>query len=64
MADERCGHCGGRFGFGTRITSEPPLHLRCAQTIAARSGGPATHPINAPGTAAPHPHAVHPGDKR
>ena len=48
MADEKCNHCGGRFGFGTKITGEPPLHLRCAQSIAARDGAPATHPIHDP----------------
>lgn len=47
LAEQRCGHCGVRFGFGTRITGEPALHYRCAQTIAARTGAP-THPINAP----------------
>ena len=51
VADERCHHCGVRFGFGTRITGEPPMHLRCAQSIAARSGAPATHPINDPAAA-------------
>jgi hypothetical protein len=51
MADERCAHCGIRFGFGTKVTGEPPLHLRCAQGIAARSGAPATHPINDPAAA-------------
>jgi hypothetical protein len=53
LADERCHHCGVRFGFGTRITGEPALHLRCAQAIAARNGAPATHPINDP-TVSPH----------
>ena len=48
LAEDRCHHCGGRFGFGARITGEPPLHLRCAQSIAARDGAPATHPINDP----------------
>ena len=61
MAEERCQLCGGRFGFGTRITGEPPLHLRCAQTITARNAGPATHPIN--DTAAGHQPAGHRGDK-
>ena len=51
IAEERCHHCGVRFGFGTRITSEPSLHLRCAQSIAARSGASATHPINDPAAA-------------
>ena len=48
MSEERCVHCGVRFGFGAKITGEPSMHLRCAQTIAARSGAPATHPINDP----------------
>jgi hypothetical protein len=48
LADERCHHCGVRFGFGTKITGEPALHLRCAQAIAAQSGTPATHPIHDP----------------
>jgi len=48
LAEDRCHHCGGRFGFGARITGEPPLHLRCAQSVAARDGAPATHPINDP----------------
>jgi hypothetical protein len=52
MADERCHHCGVRLGFGTRITGEPALHLRCAQTIAARSGAPSTHPIHDPASGA------------
>ncbi|HXN12459.1 MAG TPA: hypothetical protein VN865_05120 [Candidatus Acidoferrales bacterium] len=51
LADERCHHCGVRFGFGTRITGEPAMHLRCAQSIAAQSGAPATHPINDPAAA-------------
>jgi hypothetical protein len=62
MADERCHHCGIRFGFGTRITGEPPLHLRCAQSIAARDGAPATHPIHDP--AAGQDLTTHRGDKR
>ncbi|HKN14389.1 MAG TPA: hypothetical protein VJX68_14455 [Candidatus Binatus sp.] len=62
MADERCSHCGVRFGFGTKITGEPPLHLRCAQSISARNGAPATHPIHDP--AAGHHVAGHQGDKR
>jgi len=62
MAEERCHHCGVRFGFGAKITGEPPLHLRCAQAIAARSGAPATHPINDP--AAGLQFAGHRGDKR
>ena len=61
MAEERCNHCGGRFGFGTKITGEPPMHLRCAQTVAAKSGAPVTHPINDP--AAPQHVAGHRGDK-
>ena len=48
MSEERCDHCGVRFGFGAKIIGEPPMHLKCAQTIAARSGAPATHPINDP----------------
>ena len=40
MADERCHHCGVRFGFGSKITGEPPLHLRCAQAIAAETARP------------------------
>jgi len=48
MAEERCNHCGTRFGFGARITGEPPMHVRCAQVIAAQSGAPAAHPLNAP----------------
>jgi hypothetical protein len=62
MADERCGHCGIRFGFGTKITGEPAMHLRCAQTIAARGGSPAEHPIHDP--AAGHHVGGHQGDKR
>ena len=62
MADERCGHCGVSFGFGTKITGEPPLHLRCAQSIAARSGAPATHPIHDPD--APPNITSHRGDKQ
>jgi hypothetical protein len=62
MSEERCVHCGGRFGFGAKITGEPPLHLRCAQTIAARSGAPVTHPINDP--AAGHQPGGHRGDRR
>jgi hypothetical protein len=27
------------------------MHLRCAQSIAAQSGAPATHPINDPAAA-------------
>jgi hypothetical protein len=61
MAEERCNHCGGRLGFGTRITGEPPQHLRCAQSIAARNGAPATHPINDP--APGHQPPDHRGDK-
>jgi hypothetical protein len=62
MAEERCGHCGVRFGFGARITGEPPLHLRCAQAVAAKSGAPASHPINSP--APGHQPAGQSGDKR
>ena len=62
MADERCHHCGVRFGFGTKITGEPPLHVRCAQTIAAASGAPAEHPIHDP--AAAHNVPGQPGGKR
>jgi hypothetical protein len=62
MSEERCVHCGVRFGFGSKITGEPAMHLRCAQTIAARSGAPATHPINNP--AAAHPVGDYRGDKR
>jgi hypothetical protein len=62
MADERCHHCGARFGFGTKVTGEPPMHLRCAQSIAAQSGAPATHPINDP--AAPPQATGQHGDKR
>jgi hypothetical protein len=62
MADERCHHCGVRFGFGTKITGEPAMHMRCAQTIAAKSGAPAAHPIHDP-AAAPQPTGHH-GDKR
>jgi hypothetical protein len=62
MADERCRHCGIRFGFGTRITGEPPLHLRCAQSIAAQDGAPVTHPIHDP--AAAQNLTTHRGDKR
>ena len=47
LADQRCGHCGGRFGFGTKVIGEPAMHYRCAQTLTARSGA-AAHPINAP----------------
>jgi len=62
MADEKCHHCGGRFGFGTKITGEPAMHMRCAQSIAARDGAPATHPIHDP--AAGHHVPGHHGDKR
>ncbi len=62
MSEERCVHCGGRFGFGAKITGEPPVHLRCAQTIAARSGAPVTHPINDP--AAGQQPGGHRGDRR
>ncbi len=51
MSEERCVHCGMRFGFGAKITGEPPMHLRCAQTIAARGGASASHPINDPAAA-------------
>jgi hypothetical protein len=62
MADERCNHCGIRFGFGSKITGEPPMHLRCAQNIAAQAGSPATHPIHDP--AGSHPAApTQRGDK-
>jgi hypothetical protein len=61
MADERCHHCGGRLGFGTKITGEPPMHLRCALGVAARSGTSAAHPMNDP--AVGHRHAPHHGDK-
>ena len=62
MADERCNHCGIRFGFGSKITGEPPMHLRCAQNIAAQAGTPATHPIHDP--AGSHPGTTpHHGDK-
>jgi hypothetical protein len=62
MSEERCVDCGLRFGFGAKITGEPSMHLRCAQTIAARSGAPATHPINDP--APSHQLADRSGDKR
>jgi hypothetical protein len=62
MADDRCHHCNGRFGFGTKITGEPPMHLRCAQQLAARSGAPAEHPIHDP--AAAHNTAGQTSDKR
>lgn len=62
MAEERCHHCGNRFGFGAKITGEPALHLRCAQDIAARNGAPSTHPINDP--AMGHQPAGSHGDKR
>ena len=62
MAEDKCHHCGVRFGFGTKITGEPALHLRCAQSIAARDGTPATHPIHDP--AAGHHVPGHHGDKR
>jgi hypothetical protein len=62
MADERCHHCSVRFGFGTKITGEPPMHMRCAQTIAAKSGTPAAHPIHDPATGAQP--TGHHGDKR
>ena len=58
IADERCHHCGGRLGFGTKITGDPVMHMRCAQMIAARNGAPAQHPINEPAADA-HPHAGH-----
>lgn len=64
IADERCHHCGGRLGFGTRITGDPAMHLRCAQTIAARAGAPAaTHPINEPSAGDNHSTGHH-GDKQ
>jgi hypothetical protein len=62
IAEERCDHCGGRFGFGTKITGEPAMHMRCAQTIAARNGAPAAHPINEP-IGGGHLPAGHHGDK-
>lgn len=62
VAEERCHHCGVRFGFGAKITGEPPLHVRCAQSIAAQSGAPAEHPIHDP--AAAHTVAGSTGDKR
>lgn len=63
IAEERCHHCGGRLGFGTKITGEPAMHLRCAQAIAARDGVPAaTHPINEPTPGSDHA-AGHHGDK-
>jgi len=48
IAHERCAHCGGHLGFGTKITGDPSLHLRCAQAIAARDGAHARDPINEP----------------
>jgi len=62
MAYERCGHCGSQFGFGAKMTGEPPLHLRCAQYLAARDGAPASHPLNDPATG--HHPASHRDDKR
>jgi len=67
IADERCPQCSNRLGFGTRITGEPPMHMRCAQSIAARSTGPAAHPIHEPPAAGHHLAGHHPaghhGDK-
>jgi hypothetical protein len=39
IAHERCNHCGVILGFGSKITGEPAMHLRCAQ---------ARNPINEP----------------
>jgi hypothetical protein len=58
IAHERCNHCGGILGFGTKITGEPSMHLRCAQAIAARYGAPARDPINEP-IATGHPLPAH-----
>jgi len=32
----RCAHCGQMLGFGTRITDDPPMHLKCHYAAAAR----------------------------
>ena len=61
IAHERCHYCGGVLGFGTRITGDPAMHMRCAQTIAARNGAPAVHPINEPAAGAHLPVGHHPG---
>jgi hypothetical protein len=42
LADDQCAHCGVRFGFGARITGDPPVHMRCAAAAAA----PAAHTAN------------------
>jgi hypothetical protein len=36
LADHRCPVCGIRFGFGTKITGEPPSHLRCVMSETAK----------------------------
>ena len=48
IAYERCNHCGGFLGFGSKITGDPATHLSCAQAVAARYGAPARDPINEP----------------
>ena len=53
IAQERCAHCGGHLGFGTKITGDPSMHLRCAQ---------AHDPINEP-LAGGHRSAEHHGTK-
>ena len=63
IAHEPCDHCGGFLGFGTKITGEPSMHLRCAEGIAATYGAPARDPINEPITAG-HIFAAHRSIKR
>ena len=51
IAHERCHHCGVILGFGTKITGEPAMHLRCAL---------ASNPINEPIAAGHHSAGHHP----
>ena len=44
IAHERCNHCGVILGFGSKITGEPAMHLRCAQAIAQHD--PISEPIH------------------
>jgi len=46
IAQERCAHCGGHLGFGTKITGDPSMHLRCAQAIAATAHDPIHAPVH------------------
>jgi|HubBroStandDraft_1064217.scaffolds.fasta_scaffold994138_1 hypothetical protein len=48
LADDRCAHCGIRLGFGTKITGEVAVHLRCAQQEAARHHEPAADAAHQP----------------